>query len=361
MPRKRDIVPHPGVYRRSLLQGYETCPRRTRFDLQTGDQTTGYTDSTAMIGTVLHMVINRILASLHRYGHSQMATQEAIEVMYETMADCEFVLDSKAADELRWMVLAFCRHEWTTKWIMAAEELLWRDIVCQDGKTRTLTGRPDLVMYDGVAGINIIDYKSGRAKPRTPRVLPPEGEPIVGRDYLSDRGHFQLDSYGFLALTKWPKAAYARLRELHLRSGEVREAILARDDLEHVERKLGISMQKLDTAIAEGPKSPLWRPKPGAQCVRQCPVAKSCPIPREQRGIGSIETPAQARDGAWTWQVVTAQKEQLRDALKTYHEETGEYIEMPDGRVLGWDPPIGKGRKFGFHWPPNGIPQEQQR
>lgn len=351
MARKRDTIPHPGTYRRSLLQSYhEDCPRRERFNLQAGDVTSGYSDATALLGQAVHQVLHKIMLTLRATGEVQMPTQEAVEVMYEVMATNHLVLPVAEQDDLRWMVLRFCEYKWTASRIMALEDLLWQDLTCPDGKVRTLTGRPDLIVREG-RSLVIVDYKSGRGKPRSPRSMPPEGEPIVGLEYLSEHGLFQLKTYGFLALRQWPAAEYVTLKELHLRSGEVREGTLGRAALEHVERQLAGMMQKVDLAIVEGPKSELWRPKPGTYCARQCPVARSCPIPREMRGVGAIESEAQARDAAGTWAVVRAQDKQLRDQLKAWHEATGDCPPVGGGKVVRWKPPVGKGRSFDFHWP----------
>jgi hypothetical protein len=51
------------------------------------------------------------------------------------------------------------------------------------------------------------------------------------------------------------------------------------------------------------------------------------------------------------WQVVSELDDDMRKALKNYHEETGHAPAVGDGRVARWDPPIKKGegkRKFGL-------------
>ena len=345
-------------YRQSLLQGMTICPRRTRFSLERdGDLTTGYMEWSADLGTMFHAFADRYIRTLWRYGEEQMSTEEACVIMREVMAESHIVLPSDEADELRWMVLGFCNFRWNTKRIMALERKLTADIVCPDGITRVLKGTPDVIMSDPPEGGIIRDYKSGRGKPRTPRGHQ-EGQPIEGMEYLSERGHFQLDTYGLLAMRNWPSFQYVTLEEIHLRSGEVRRATLSRAALEHVEHQLAIIMMKVDEGIQAGPKSPIWRPKPGAHCQRQCPVARSCPVPREQRGDGQIATHRQADDLARAVPVLTAQRKQALDALKAHHEQTGYCPQVGDGTVYRWDPPVGVGRKFGA-FPPLAQQEEE--
>lgn len=340
------------TYRQSLLAGFETCPRRTRADMALPDNlSTGNVGVSADLGTLVHEVNAEILRTLRRQGEAQIPTQEAVEIMREVYAASPIVLPAKERDDLRWLTLGFCNYRFEPKRILAIEKKLEATLRCPDGEMRTVTGTPDLLMQDSGSGIIIPDWKSGRGKPRSPRKLPPEGEPIQGKQYLSERGHFQLDCYGLLALTEYPAAEYAILRELHLRSGEIREATLGRDELEHVEHELAAHMQKLSRAIEEGEDSELWRPRSGRHCLRQCPVARSCPIPVEQRGEGSLENDEQADVMAEEWPVIDGLRQHLRKTLRCYHEETGYAPQVGDGAVLRWKQTPSGGRTFGMHEP----------
>lgn len=346
----RGKLQRPDVFRQSLLAGFETCPRRTRFAIQAGDDiTTGWVGASGALGSAFHEVAAEILRTLYRLGETQIATQEAVEIMYEVLGKSSIVLPTDEREDLRWLVLGFCAFPWQPKRIMALEETLTTEIAGPDGELRTLKGQPDVLLADPPKGLVIVDFKSGRGKPRAPRQKPQEGETVTGKQYLSDRGHFQLDCYGLLALRAYPTAEYVTLRELHLRSGEVREATLTRPELEHVERELGLQMMQLDRAIFEGPKSELWAPRPGSHCVRQCPVARSCPVPSEMRGDGALDTHPKADRAARAWAVLSAKREQLRDQLKAVHEETGYAPMVNESQVVRWDPPVGPGRKFGIH------------
>lgn len=145
-----------------------------------------------------------------------------------------------------------------------------------------------------------------------------------------------------------------------MRSGQIREAFLTRAELEHVERQIGTQMQQIERGIREGPRSDLWRPKAGAHCAHQCPVSRSCPIPREQRGLGALDTPAQADAEAARFMAVDGLRGQMRDALKAKHE-AGYSPRTPDGLEFRWkEKANGKGRDFGA-WPPEPATEPDAR
>jgi PD-(D/E)XK nuclease superfamily protein len=327
-------------YRQSTLKAFTECPRRTVLDM---GATTGLVGAAADLGSALHAVVARVLETLQMTGEAQIPTQEAVEIMYEVMAEGPWVLGLENQDWLRQMVLSFCRYEWVPQNILAVERRLSVDIVCPDGKTRTFTGTPDAVIREG-QGIALPDFKSGLAVPRTPREPPPEGQPIKGWEYLSDGGYFQGRCYGFLGLSEWPAARWATPREINLRwNGPPREAAVGREDMEHIARQLGLLMMQLDGAL-DG-RAELREPRPGKQCANRCPVARSCPIPAEQRGLGALETDEDATAEANRWVTIRALDKQMREALKARHEMTETMIPTNDG-LLGWHEKPNGGRSF---------------
>ena len=365
----------PTTYRQSLLRSFEICPRRALHELLIpGDLSVGNVGSSADLGSASHAVFTEILATIKREGVSvdehgrrhvidQLSTQEGIEVMYEVLAAGEWVLSTDDRDTLRDFVLWFCsypRYRFNPGRIMSLERRLSLDLLCPDGVTRTLTGQPDLVLSDPPDGLIVVDYKTGRGKPPSPRQMPEEGEPIVGRQYLSEGGTFQLDIYGLLALKGHtedgyrlaPRARRVTLREAWMRFGEHREATLGIEELEHVEREIAVQMMLLDRAIDEGADSgsKLTNPRPGRQCARACPVSMSCPVPEEQRGEGAIGSPADADENARRWVKVRAVDAALRARLKAWHEETGHCPDVGDGTQVRWEGERGS-RKFGAHPP----------
>jgi PD-(D/E)XK nuclease superfamily len=330
----------PFTARQSTLRGLEQCGRRTWFDIEAGTDTVrGYAEASGDLGTVMHSVAEEILRTLWRQSETQMSTQESIEVMYEVYARSPIILPADELDDLVWLTLRFVEREWRVEKLLAVEERINVPIVCQDGVTRILSCQPDALFAGSTDTIIVADWKSGKGKPKQPRERQ-EGLPedtAVGKQYLSERGHYQADSYSLAALHRYPAAERIVFRELHLRSGQIREAILGRTELEHVERQIGIHLMKLDYALRDGEQSKVWRPRPGSHCSRQCPVARSCPVPAEQRGVGAIEDHETADREAARYVVVDAVRSQLRDGLKTHFNETGYAARTGDGREVRWD------------------------
>lgn len=344
-------ITRPTTYRQSLLRSFEACPRRTLHDLKTPDElSVGNTGALADLGSAAHAVFAALLRQLHRDGQQQPSTQQALDMMRKVLLEGEWVLPTDERHTLRELVMSFASYyRWDTKRIMALEQPLSLGIACPDGEIRTLTGQPDMIIADPPNGLVVVDFKTGMAVPKSPRQMPAEGEPIVGREYLSASGTYQLDLYGLLALHRYPAAQFVTLRELHLRFGHRREATLGRDELDEVKAQIGLQMMLLDRAISEGDRSELWRPRPGRHCLRQCPVARSCPIPAEQRGLGALDSDEAADEEAARFVVVDALRQQQRDALKAYHEETGHAPAVGDGRGLFWKQKPKGGRSFDVH------------
>jgi hypothetical protein len=310
---------------------------------------TGWVTDRGHLGSAFHEFQRRYLATLAEQDERQMPTQEAVEVMYEVVADLPFALPGETLDELRYLVLGFCDIQWDPRLLRTAEleTELRADVTCPDGEVRVLKGTPDVLMFDPPAGLVVADAKTGRGRPKGPRQEPEPGEVIEGREYLSDL--FQLEVYAYLGMRRYPAVRYVTGREFHLRSGQVRQTRLSRDELEHVERKLAVTMMLLDRAISEGEGSPLWAPRPGAHCVRQCPVARSCPVPAEMRGDGALESVADAAAAAGAWAVLEGQREALRSQLKAYVDDPVNPLpSVNEAEVVGWKPASGKGRRFGL-------------
>jgi len=343
-------------FRQSLLASFEQCPRRAMHGLAIDDDlTVGNVGSSADLGSAFHAVAAEMLRTLYRQGEEQMPTQEAVEIMYEVLREGPWILPTRDRHDLRWLVLGFCNYKWRPADFIAIERRLYTDIACPDGEVRELHGQPDLLIADAPDGVIIVDYKSGRGVPRSPRGGQ-DDELVTGKQYLSERGHFQLDIYGLLAMRNYPSVNRAILRELHLRSGKIREAVLTRDELEHVERQIADHLMKLDDAITNGEEGhPLWRPRPGEWCARKCPVSASCPVPAEQRGVGALEDEAAADEAAGRFVNVDGLRNTLRDQLKAFYEQTGHAPRVGDGTALYWREKERGGRAFGV-WPVEDIP-----
>jgi hypothetical protein len=129
----------------------------------------------------------------------------------------------------------------------------------------------------------IVDAKSGRGRPKGPRLEPAAGEVVEDRKYLSDL--FQGDTYSYLGMRKYPSVQRVTFREYHLRSGQIRQGTLTREDLEHVERKLGIVMMNLDACGRRGRGVAVVGAAPGEALCASVPGGAVVPDPvRAARG-----------------------------------------------------------------------------
>jgi hypothetical protein len=335
--------------RQSTLTTFARCPLSARFELEAGERHSPELSR----GTLAHSVVEECLRTMHRHGNSQIPVAEALEIMYEVLAQrgvaSEDVLALPPEEKLhlKQFVVRFASDwEWDVRRIVAIEERLWHPITCEDGKVRTLTGTPDLILVDPPDGLVVCDLKSGFGPPKTPR----SDDPAEPRRYLTARGMAQLDAYGLLAMQRFPRAQRVTLREIHPMTTESRDATLDRDDLAEVERLIGIDLMLMDRAVSEGVDSPIWKPVPGKQCA-WCIAKRQCPLPSYQRGAGAIEDAAMALRYALDFEAVTPQRTELLEALKMWVDAHGP-IPLPDGRVLGWHRPRENGsRRFEAHVP----------
>jgi hypothetical protein len=346
-------------YRQSTLRALEVCPRRTRFALETGDLITGWTGGSTTLGAIFHEFVFDYMETLKKpevRPAKRMATEEAVNVARDVYNRSPFVLDADGYDALIGMVVRFASDpmfEWDVRRILFQEEPLRVELLCPDGEIRTLKGAPDLVYSDPPHGVIIYDWKTGLGQPKSPRQREPEGEPLEGKQYLSDVGKFQRQVYGLLVLKMLPSVRYAILWEVPMRFPKYgpRHARLDRGQLEHVEARIGSQMMKLDRGLREGPGSDVWEPKPGSQC-QHCEVARSCPVPPQMRGVGAVESQTAADIEARRFVRGRAMYQQAAERLKA-RQEAG----LPPGRVNGreqarWGPEMdawrerGGGRKF---------------
>jgi hypothetical protein len=333
-----------GALRQSALRTWDQCPMRavaeaTRSFVE-------YSSGPASLGTGFHLFMDEFLRTLHRQGEEAMPTEEAVAIMREVLGqpDCPH-LSVEQQRELLIVVLQAAQRKWPTRRLVLVEERLFADVKCPDGKTRRITGQPDAVFADPPKGAVCLDHKTSWAVPPAPR----DGDfsRDGGRPYLSERGTFQLDTNGLLIMRNFPAIRRVILREYYPRLDEIREAVLSVEELEHVERRLGLIVMRFEQSLG-GVLDP--EPRPGKWCSH-CPVSRECPVPEGDREPGVLDSPERADAEARRWQVVSELDDDLRAALKNYHEETGYAPAVGDGRVARWDPPIKRGegkRKFGL-------------
>jgi hypothetical protein len=343
----------PFKARQSTLRGLSVCGRRAYYDLLASwDAIRGHTEHTAELGRLCHEVAARILFTLYEQGETEMSTYDAEAIVNEVYAASPITLPAAAYDELVWMMLRFVERPKRVDRLLptengpAIEQRIDVPIRCPDGQTRILSCQPDAVFAgdDGTTCL-VADWKSSRAKPRAPRERQ-EGVPedtAVGFDYLSPQGHFQGPAYIIAAMHKWPRVQRGVFRESYLRYGLYREFVMDRNGDKHkrFEAMIGATLQRLERGLSEGEGSEVWKPRPGGHCARACAVARSCPIPAEQRGVGVLETDEMADAEAGRFVMVDGLKDQMRIALRERYEETGRPHQIGDGRAIVFDGPRG--------------------
>lgn len=329
-----------GVVRQSTLRTMDSCPQAAMWE---ADGHQDWSTGPQALGTAFHLVMEEMLRTLKAQEETQISTEEAIVIMEEILVrpDCPH-LSATQMRALRVMVLNFCEHTWTVRH-GRFEERLSCEVPCPDGKRRMITGKPDVMLPNGANSVLILDAKTGWQVPPAPRGWDGTGIP-EGEQYLSARGHFQGDTLGLLVMRNFPRVDSTVFREFFPRLNEMREAVLHRGALEHVERRLGVLAQRWEM-MQNGELEPEARP--GTHCS-YCPKPTSCPIDPERRAEGAIDSDEVAAEYATALPVVDAQREHLRKATKAWVDVHGN-IEIPGGFV-GWKAKkSGNGRDFAVH------------
>lgn len=336
--------------RQSNLATFSRCPLSARFELEAGER---YSPE-LIRGTICHRVAAEIMRTLRRTGESAIPVQEALNIAYEQMAQVDvpskdvIVLSAEEKLNVIQFVVRFATDwEFDGARILAVEERLTHTIKCEDGVERVLTGSPDAIIADPPDALIVPDYKSGWGPPKTPR----SDEPAEPRRYLTERGHYQLDTYGLLALVRYPKAERVTLHEVHPRASESRDAVLERDDMQEVERLIGIDLMLMDRATSEGRDSKVWKAVGGTSQCGWCIGRHECPKASQRLDVKPILDLGMAVDYAERVEAVTPYRaKDLIPACKAWVEANGP-IPLPDGRVLGWRNLAEKGRRFEAHTP----------
>jgi hypothetical protein len=327
-----------GPLRQSLLRAYAQCPLSAKW------QSEGAASNLAMdLGTVAHRVFEEIVRTLQRQGESTIPTEEAMCIFREVYADLGIPLPSRQLEDLRLMTLRFCDIKWPVRRIMSIEERLFAEVPCPDGITRTLTGKPDVIVADPPDGAICLDWKSGLRRPPQPRDGEGEDQADPTR-YLSPEGMLQLHVYGYLIWANFPSVSGVALREEHVRWGEHRRATVTRDKMEHVEYEIGSLLQMLDGDLHRHESDLVARP--GSWCS-YCPRPLDCPIPTQERGEGAVYDEDSMQAYAEQYVPAKAQKDHLEKAIKNGLAEGIPPARVGD-RELGWSSEDKGSRRFGL-------------
>jgi hypothetical protein len=373
-------------HRQSTLANASTCMLASKWALEAMHSAGSVTDVASSAwnteeqarGILAHRHAAEVMGTLAATGERSMPVAESLEVMYEVCAqrnvpDADVVYVGPREQRMlrMWAILLVFNTKtrqlrtWSMDKLMHTEEgpaierRLWAEVPVQmpDGSVaqRVITGQPDALVADPPDGIVIIDFKTTPSAPaEAPESKRDDRGDVVGDDApgnISYLGYFQQRVYGLLALTRFPNAGRATLREVYpmdSRGMQVRSATVLRADLEHIERELGTTIELLDRALAGGSKSAMWKPKPNMLCSH-CPRPGSCPIPREERRVGAIESLTMAERYGEQWLQGKGVVEHRITALKAFHEASGLPIPVRDGKrkmELRWGTLPGGGRRF---------------
>lgn len=348
------LAEHPTI-RRSLLEKLDQCPLSTRFELEGAR----YTSPAAARGILFHRFAAEVLQTLRRTGESTIPHEEAIVILREVEAqrdvpDSEVVMcGAEERRMLRTLALKFANEPFDADRIIDVEGGLESTVTYHRGDgspvERRITGRPDAVLADPPGGAIVIDYKTAWSAPGE-GYPPSEDDQATGIDTrISVEGYFQQRFYGLLVMRRYPRIERVTLREFYPMCGEVREATIRREHLEHVEAEVSLLVEVLDRARAGGSESELWMASPGRHCA-YCRRPTSCPIEAEARVVaGGITSQAQAQRVAAEIAVVDPIRAAGIKAIKAWHEATGKAIPVRDSKgrwEWRWTKDSGGKRRF---------------
>jgi PD-(D/E)XK nuclease superfamily protein len=348
MPRPESTALIDGVCRVSTLRTFNSCPQAAAWTLEDkGD----WSSEEAALGTAAHGVLERVLLKLAATGRESVDFDEALSIMEQVAADPAMPhLSARSLATLKIIVLQMSKMQWTASAIVGVEQRLFADVVCPDGRTRRLTGQPDVLqlLEPGVAGLT--DLKTAWNAPARPR--DDDWTRDQGRAYISDNGWFQLDCFSLLVMRNYPNIHTARILEWYPRAGELdpRVAWVTRDQLPEVERRVGTLLQRFGAMVAGEPAEA----RAGSHCRRICPRPFDCPVPPQERrsiitGDGCLTDADQAGEAGRVFAAVDGQRDRLVSALKGWCED-GNAVILEDGAgYVGWKINGNGSRRFGVH------------
>lgn len=395
---------YPAV-RQSVLAKYDDCPLSCLFDLRHGG---GWSTHPQAGGTIFHRFAAEYLRTLQREKppERQIPVAETFEILYEVVRQKDVPLHERVRVPTRDMpklhiaVKKFCTdNRFSYEKIVDVERRLFAPIRYdrpEGGSVeRTLTGQLDVLLFESrneVPTAVVIDWKHTWQPPPERRGTGEEDRNADRR--LSYEGYFQQRFYAYLVFMTYPSIQAVELREFYPLRGKVRKATITRQALEHVERELSMLIEAFDESIAAGthrwigeaayealpePRPPIikrnggavyvevagrqvygdaWPALPGKHCGF-CAKPGACPIEKESREDGAIETPEQAERYAAERQVAKRVYDHRTKALKAHIGTSGNPVPIKDSkgrRMVGWTLNPDGSRNFGEF-----VPDESDR
>lgn len=317
--------------RQSVLSTWDDCPLSSYFELAF-DQ--GWSTHPQAAGTIFHRFAAECLRTMRTTDNATIPTQEALEILAETIRQRGLPLHERVRiplreiPVLRMAAIKFAKdNKFTVRKIMDIEKRLEATLAYVDEngeiRERRLTGQPDVLIAEGSSELIIVDWKKTWA-------LPPEKDPEAENPGISYHGYFQQFFYAWLIFKNYPSIKKVTLREFYAMRTKARSATLHRGELEKIEERLGIAVMEFDAALAFGKPKKLklgkslgpWQPQPGKHCS-YCAASHRCPIPKTRRETIVVRTPEQASEAVAMLAVIEPLRKKIREALRPWVEENG--------------------------------------
>lgn len=340
----------PDPLRQSSIAQFDRCALSFLYTLQQPEVLNQHAGVFAARGTLFHTWVARAIRTMREEGWTSYPVEMGLERLLDVIAQRDIPDDEVVhlpMDELRWLrvlVTRWCEGgNFNAQRVLDMgdvappghpDERLYMRLPVPDGRgglyTRTISGRPDVVVADPPNGVIVVDWKSGWA--------PPSKQRQVERDdddrKLSDQGYAQQVIYGAILLSNLPAIDRVTLREAYIMSGEYREATIRRAELERVLDVLGGIIAQMDAAVASGSESRRWVPTGGTHCAI-CPRPNACPI-KDWEGIPT--TTEEARIMATEWIVGAEVRKSRVKYLKGWVDVHGplEIDHAKGQRFVGW-------------------------
>ena len=350
------VIESPRTIRQSLIAAAASCPARAGYAVLDRRSTPG---DLAAIGTVFHRWVHRCVK--HMAAEQSDGTEPGMPVelgmlyMAEECAQADVPIDEmvplsmRQMKQLRILAAKWCSdmsHHVVIEALGKVEHRMSVDMeIPGPGGTRykrTVTGQIDLWMaFPAARMVRILDHKSGWKRPTQPR----DGELSGDGEQLEDDAWTQSTVYSLLVLLTMPSVQTVEFYEWAVMWGEYRYRIVQRSELERLVDLTAASVAALDRLLDSGLPPDRWPAMAGNHCA-MCAGARHC-YTRMVSGVPTSE--AEALEAYTVWRSSEQRRKVAAAGLKVYIDANGP-LELPSGKVLGWD--LSGGRKtFGeFMW-----------
>lgn len=302
-----------GSIRQSDLSTFDRCALSSFFERELRGQ--NWATHPQARGTLTHRVLGKCLRDMARGHEGRIPVDAALAILHETLRqhdvpDGEMVnVPMNEVKDLYWITKKWAHEtEWDVRNLVAIEERLFAPVVYEgpDGEIvhRTVSGQIDALFVEGADHAIVIDWKDTFA-------LPPPTE-------ISFQGYFQQRFYAFLVMIAYPSVQQVTLREFYVRYSVPREATVHRHQLDDVRMEITALVERYERAY----NKKTFPPSPGKHCS-YCLRPQACPIPKDLRRDGRIETAEDAEKMARVLVRAKSVVDQSRDALRAWADNHG--------------------------------------